>query len=179
MNIHHILVPIDYSTCSMVVAEQAAGLASRLGARVSLLHVSEVPGGVKNATVRDADGVERAAAEVLVRDAQKRLGPFLAAVRGAGVSANGMVRLGPVVDTILAVTEEAGADLVILGTHGRVGLARMVLGSVAEAVARGVHVPVMLVRREVRPECARTDCNWCTAEGRSPAEDRIVAESDG
>jgi len=55
----------------------------------------------------------------------------------------------------------------------------MVLGSVAEAVARSAHVPVMLVRREVRPECGRDSCDWCTHHGRSAAEDRVAVESQG
>ena len=71
------------------------------------------------------------------------------------------------------------ASLIVIGTHGRTGLARLVLGSIAEGVAQAARVPVMLVRREVRPECARGSCEWCVREGQSPAEARLSVESEG
>lgn len=179
MNIRHILVPIDWSTCSRLVTGQAAGLAARLGARLTVLHVAELPPGVGTNTHVHPDGVEVSVGDALRADTEARLGPFLAEVRASGVEGAVVVRLGAVVRSILEVAEELPADLIVLGTHGRSGIARLVLGSVAESVAREAHVPVMLMRREPRPECDRGDCAWCGIEGRSPVEAHIAAETEG
>jgi len=179
MNIQTILVPVDFSTCSLLVTRQAAGLAARLGARVIVLHVAELPASLPaDAPVR-ADGSRQTAGEYLLADSRERLVPFVDAATGAGATVELDARVGPVVPTILAAAAERGADLIVIGTHGRTGLARIVLGSVAESVAHQAHVPVMLVRRESRPECARASCEWCPHEGQSPAEARIAAETDG
>jgi nucleotide-binding universal stress UspA family protein len=179
MNIAIVLVPVDFSTCSLLVTRQAAGLAAKLGARLVVLHVAELPSTVPpHATVRP-DGVPRDASEWLLEDTGRLLEPFTAAARESGVEVDTVVKLGPVVQTILASIEETHSDLVVIGTHGRTGVARMMLGSVAEAVAHRAHVPVMLVRRETRPECNRSNCEWCPHSGRSPAEDALRSESQG
>jgi universal stress protein A len=179
MNIRTILVPVDFSTCSLLVTRQAAGLARRLDAGLVLLHVAELPADLAPDTHVRPDGVELSAADYLVDDTRRRLAPYAAAARDVGAAVSVDVRLGSVVPTILAAADELRADLVVIGTHGRTGLARIVLGSVAEGVAHRAHVPVMLVRREARPECARESCEWCPHDGRSPAEDRLASESDG
>lgn len=179
MNIRTILVPVDFSVCSMLVTRQAAGLATRLDARVVVLHVAELPGNLAPNTHVHPGGVEQTAGEYLLADTRARLAPFVEAAREGGATAEADVRIGPVVPTILAAVESLGADLIVIGTHGRTGLARLVLGSVAEGVAHRAHVPVMLVRRETRPECARQSCEWCPNEGRSPAETRMAVESEG
>ncbi|MDP2316398.1 MAG: universal stress protein [Pseudomonadota bacterium] len=179
MNIRTILVPVDFSTCSLLVTRQAAALAARLGARLVVLHVSELPADLAaDAHVRP-DGVAQTAADYLTADAREQLASFAGAAREVGATADIEVKVGSVVPTILAAADALAADLIVIGTHGRTGLARIVLGSVAEGVAHRAHVPVMLVRRESRPECARQSCEWCPHEGRSPAEEKIAAESQG
>lgn len=179
MNIHTILVPVDFSTCSMLVTRQAAGLAARLGAGLVLMHVAELPPGLSPETRVEVDGELRVAADYLIADTAARLAPFAEAARALGATATVEARSGPVVPTILEAADALRADLILLGTHGRTGLARALLGSVAEGVARHAHVPVMLVRRESHPECARESCAWCPHEGRSPAEERLGAEAEG
>ena len=119
------------------------------------------------------------AGEYLQADALVQLQPFRETVEAAGVKVELQVLMGSVIPTILTVTDATGADLIVMGTHGRTGLARVMLGSIAEGVAHKAHVPVMLVRRESRPECARENCEWCPHEGRSRAEERIAAEGEG
>lgn len=179
MNIRTILVPVDFSVCSMLVTRQAAGLAARLGARLVVLHVSDLPAGVSPETHVRPEGVDRTASDYLVADGRERLAPFAKAARELGAAVELDVKFGHVVPTILRAADETQADLVIIGTHGRTGIARMVLGSVAEGVAHKAHVPVMLVRRESRPECARESCEWCPHGGRSAAEEKIAGESQG
>lgn len=177
--IRTILVPVDFSTCSLLVTRQAAGLAAQLGARLVLLHVAELPAGLSpDARVRP-DGVPQAASDLVVDDSRALLVRFADAGREAGIGVDEVVELGPVVPTILAVADRVGADLIVMGTHGRQGLARLVLGSIAEGVTHRAHVPVMLIRREARPECGRASCEWCPESGHSPAEDRLAAESEG
>lgn len=179
MNIRTVLVPVDFSTCSMLVTRQAAGLATRLGARLVVLHVAELPAGVSPDTHVRPEGVDRTASDYLGTDARERLAPFAEAGRELGAAAEIDVRFGHVVPTILRAADETQSDLIIIGTHGRTGLARIVLGSIAEGVVHGAQVPVMLVRRESRPECARESCEWCPHEGRSVAEEKIAGESQG
>ena len=62
------------------------------------------------------------------------------------VEAEAVVATGPIADTIIACAKEKGADLIVMGTHGRTGLTHLLLGSVAERVVRGSHVPVLTVR---------------------------------
>lgn len=179
MNVRTILVPVDFSTCSLLVTRQAAGLAARLGARVVILHVAELPRHLSAEATLELDGVQRTAEGHLVAESNERLVAFTEAARELGAEADVEVRVGPVVPTILSAVDSLGADLVIIGTHGRTGLARIVLGSVAEGVAHQAHVPVMLVRRESRPECKRESCEWCPHALTSPVESRLAAEREG
>ena len=179
MNIRTILVPVDFSACSLFVTRQTAELAARLSARLVVLHVAELPAGVSRDTRVRPEGVEQSAHDYLSSDARERLAPFVAAARELGATAEVHVEFGHVVPTILRVADASGADMIVISTHGRTGLARVVLGSVAEGVARQAHVPVMLMRREPRPECNRASCAWCPQEGRSAAEDAIASESVG
>ncbi len=175
MDIRTILLPVDFSTCSMLVAAQAGAFASRLGARVVVLNVAELPPGVAATVHVNHDGKDTEVGAYLLDDTLERLAPFADAVRSAGAEAATASRIGPVAPTVVAAAEELGADLIIMGTHGRTGLARMVLGSVAEGVSRAARVPVMLLRRETRPECASASCDWCPHDGRSQA---VMATAD-
>jgi nucleotide-binding universal stress UspA family protein len=179
MDIRTILAPVDFSTCSLLATRQAASLASRLGARLILLHVSEIPAGMKPRTRLVLGGTEQSASGYVTHDVETRLEPFLAVARELKVPAEALPRVGPVVKTILETAEDTRADLIFMGTHGRSGLARVMLGSVAESVLHEARVPVMLVRRETRPECARESCDWCPHTGTSEAEDRLADEAQG
>ncbi|HZP42147.1 MAG TPA: universal stress protein [Candidatus Binatia bacterium] len=132
--IARIVVPTDFSVCSMRALQRAEALAQRLGAEVVLVHVdpsvvlgSEVAPARQDAVRRELDGI--------------------AAVLGTrGVRARGVVRAGAPAEEILAVAMAEGADLIVMGTHGRTGLAHALLGSVAEDVVRRALCPVLTVR---------------------------------
>lgn len=74
-----------------------------------------------------------------------------------GVRAVRDVREGPVVQSITAAATEQGADLLIVGSHGRRGIRRFVLGSVAESIVRSAPIPVMVVRRPVSASTAESE----------------------
>ena len=62
-----------------------------------------------------------------------------------GVKVSSVMREGPVPDTILAVAEETHADVIAMSTHGRSGIQRWLMGSVADKVVHDSHIPVMLI----------------------------------
>jgi nucleotide-binding universal stress UspA family protein len=179
MDVQTILVPLDASTCSQLVVAEATSLAEKLEARMVLLHVSARPAGLSRGTSVHPDGTDVSADQYLHDAGMVELSPFLRVPKGRGVAAEALVRSGPIADTIGAVGSEVGADLIVMGTHGRTGLARAVLGSVAEQVVRAATVPVMLIRRQRRPECAHASCSWCTEGAMFDSEEAIQAEADG
>lgn len=180
MDIRTILVPVDFSACSTRVVRSATSLAARLGARLHIVHVGEMPAGV-DATTRLHLGERRqTAGELLAHDALPRLEPYAALARAAGVDASVAEAFGPIARTVLTVADRVEADLIVMGTHGRTGLMRLVLGSVAEAVVQGADVPVMLIRNDATlAECGRASCEGCTDDGSTAAEAQVRAEREG
>ena len=78
--------------------------------------------------------------------AQKQLARLVAKAKGARVRARGIVREGVVADQIVRAARAQRADLIVIGTHGRTGVARFFLGSVAARVAATAPCPVLTVR---------------------------------
>jgi nucleotide-binding universal stress UspA family protein len=146
-----ILVPLDGSLTSRRGLEEAIALAKDQRARIRLLHVVDdrlatqgfdatmyVPANYIDEFLQALRAQGRrllARAEARVRQARIRVDTALVETLGAGVA-----------ECILAQTKKWKADLVVLGTHGRRGLTRIVLGSDAEGVVRETRVPVLLVR---------------------------------
>lgn len=138
----HLLVPTDFSPSAQCALEKAVVLAKHLGASLTLLHVIELP--VYAYDVQMANPVDiltpaRAAAE----QAMTRL---LAEVRAQVPGASSLLRVGRTADEIVDAVRATGADLVVIGTHGRTGILHLLLGSVAEKVVRLAPVPVLSVR---------------------------------
>jgi nucleotide-binding universal stress UspA family protein len=178
-SIRSILVPVDFSDCSAEVVEHAAELARGLGAQLRVLHVVDPPGGIALDTPLEIgqDGRDtQTVIEYLADDAEQRLPRYLEQLDN--VSVQSMVRIGPPADTIVDAADEIGADLIVMGTHGRTGLAHMLLGSVAEQVLRRTRRPVVTIRSEHGVRCKAKSCNWCNS-GVTEAERRVRAEADG
>lgn len=140
----HILVPIDGSDCSLYALEIAAAFAREQQARLTVCTVVDP---AKAAAMAFGEASMAAAClnalddegKALVQDAAKRV----QAVTPADVA----VLDGAPVDAITDYSHQIGADLVIIGSHGRTGLPRLFLGSVAEGVIRNASAPVMVVRQ--------------------------------
>ena len=179
MRFHTILVPVDRSTCSVLATQEAVELAAQLRASVVILSVDRLPAGVSPETVIHRDG--RAVTVVGYADeaAAISLKPYLDIAGKMGVNARAVHRTGDVAGCIRDVAVEIGADVIVMSTHGRTGMSRMVLGSVAEETLKTATVPVMLIRREVRPECERESCAWCVDSVYSEVELTLRAEQDG
>jgi nucleotide-binding universal stress UspA family protein len=138
-----ILVPVDFTSTSERALDYAVDLARQLGASVTVLHAYEIPvlGFPDGALVATADVASR-----LSLSAQSALDGVLEARSDRGVTLLKELRQDVPWEAINAVAEEINADLIIIGTHGRRGLARALLGSVAENVIRTSTRPVLTIR---------------------------------
>ena len=143
-----ILVPIDGSATSERALQEAIKLAAGT-AQLRLVYV------IEEAYPLDAEGyafIDYAALQEAVRRTGKRaLAQAAEKVRKSGVAAETALleaageRVASVID---GEAQRWLADLIVIGTHGRSGLSRLLLGSVAEGVVRGASAPVLLVRAE-------------------------------
>lgn len=134
-----LLVPVDFSRPSRAALRHALALAAATGARVILAHVLEpFHAGLLMDTTASQDSARRAANE--------RLEALLIEARRTWPKVSRELRVGHPVHTIVALARRVSADLIVLGTHGRTGLRRSLIGSVAERVVREAHCPVLVVR---------------------------------
>lgn len=143
---HRMLIPLDGSPCSEQAAQVGLDLAERLGSEVYLTYV---------AFVFSDEAPETEAARTEVRLGETFLEHWAREVRSRHLQVQTQVKRGLVPREILKVTREQHCDLVVMGTHGRSGFERFLLGSVAESVARSSPVPLLLIRphaTESRPE---------------------------
>lgn len=136
-----ILVPTDGSEVSAAVVDEAVELAGTHDADVHALYV------VNTGAIPTTDVETR---ESLLENIQNRGEEAVAAVaeagEEAGVDVTTTVASGVPYERILSYAEEADADLIVMGTHGRTGLRHTLLGSVAERVIQNTTVPVLVVR---------------------------------
>jgi nucleotide-binding universal stress UspA family protein len=143
--LHRLLVPIDGSPGAAIALGTAMSLVKTSGAAVSLLQVAvPMPAYVYGTMYVEPDWNAEAlsSARSYVEAMAKRL-------RRADVRTEGEVRLtSHVAEAIVEMADKVEADLIVMGTHALRGPARALLGSVADAVVRSGHCPVLLVRRE-------------------------------
>jgi nucleotide-binding universal stress UspA family protein len=142
LNIRKILVPVDFSSCSLAGAIYAALLAKTFDATLCFIHVLYPSGPLMadrvSGEIRDRSETDRANAR-LNMEAFTRL-DFL-----HDIKYESEIRTGHPIDEICSETSRPDIDLVITSTHGRTGLKHMLLGSVAEHVVRYSNCPVMVV----------------------------------
>jgi nucleotide-binding universal stress UspA family protein len=144
-----ILVPIDFDETSDHAFDRAISLAEKLGASITVVHVYSLP--VYN--FPDGSYVPTAEVSASVRAGAKRqLDAYLEKRKSRAIPLTGTLREGRTVDEVCAVAKEIGADLIVMGTHGRGLLGRALLGSVALGVLRQSPIPVMTVRSSAEPQ---------------------------
>lgn len=138
-----ILVPTDMSEAAEEALDFACELAQPFDATIHLLHVISIPvlgvpelGVALTSTVIDS----------MVRDDQEALDDLACRKRHKAKFAPVMLRTGDARDLIVQTAKEIGADLIVMGTHGRRGVSRALLGSVTESVVRTAPCPVLTVR---------------------------------
>jgi nucleotide-binding universal stress UspA family protein len=142
--VERILVPLDHSLGSDEIVEYACAVARGLGASITLLHAYEPPNGmvgiVAGATIRGEAQLEREAGMALLNRAA-------AILRANGLASDdrSLERSGPAEQVIARHARSGKFDLIVMGTHARTGVSRIILGSVADHVMRDVSCPVLLV----------------------------------
>ena len=142
LSIQRILVAVDFSDVSQREIDYALSLAEKVGARVTVLHAYHLPfysvsDGMVFPTAEQAERVMEAA--------QKALEAALAQTRERGVAVDGLLREGHPSEQIVAVAEEIGADLIIVGTHGHGAIKHALLGGIALDVIRIAKAPVLTI----------------------------------
>lgn len=137
-----ILVPTDFSVCAETALDYALQIAARVGAKVYVMHAYQLP------VVGFPDGVLLPTASVasgILTWAQGQLAACVARRKESSVEIIPVLKQADARAAVLEAADELSADLVVMGTHGRHGLARALIGSVAEAVVRTSTVPVLTI----------------------------------
>ena len=152
-----ILVPIDGSPASNLGLNEAIKLAKDQGAKLRLFHLVD-----EYIAVSSPDGVALLFTgdllEALRQGGKKIIEKAEALARRHGLTPESVMLEsfgGRAADFIVQQANKWGADLIVLGTHGRRGVKRLVMGSDAEQVVRTTRVPVLLVRSKATPRASR------------------------
>ncbi len=152
--IARILVPIDFSPCSEAALDHAMVLAERFGAAIEVLHVWEpAPYGARFhvAPALDLYDAQPRLEDFAHTDGGRRMEALLQALEQRFIKVRGRLASGDPCDTILELAQPDAYDLVVMGTHGRTGIARLLSSSVAERVVRRCACPVLTVHSELEP----------------------------
>jgi nucleotide-binding universal stress UspA family protein len=143
MPVKRILVPTDFSEYADYALDYAIALAQKLQARLTLLHaVDTTPLEVaESATQRPPSYLED-----LETSSEQRLEVSLKRIHDVGLQGETLFVHGVPFETIINTAKDRGADLIVMGTHGRTGLTHALMGSVAEKVVRLAPCPVLVTR---------------------------------
>jgi len=141
----HILVPVDGSSTSLMAVSKAAEMAKVFGSSVTAVYVVDpypFTGVGADFAYGQAQYLSAATAEAntaleAVQKIMQEFGQPVTTVVGEGHAVH---------EGIVRVVENIGADLIVMGSQGRRGLEKLMLGSVTQRVLRSVHIPVMVVR---------------------------------
>jgi universal stress protein A len=141
-----ILVPVDFSPRSLQALDLAVALAKRFDASIKLLHVLDplhAPGRFDAPRLRSLRGDS-------LRDAKLKLAKLAKRHVKAHVAVRHRVLDGIAYAVIIEAAAKAKADMIVMGTEGRTGMSRFLVGSVAEKVIRHARCPVLIVRNKRR-----------------------------
>jgi nucleotide-binding universal stress UspA family protein len=147
MRFTRILVPTDFSSGAEHAAHAAVELAAVVGGQVELVHLYNPP----SLMLPDGSTFAATPAQLLeaTEGAEAALAEAVRALRArcdGRVTIEGQALMGSPAEEILRLAESGRYDVVVMGTHGRTGIRRLVLGSVAEKVLRRASIPVLTVR---------------------------------
>ncbi|MCL4322132.1 MAG: universal stress protein [Deltaproteobacteria bacterium] len=136
-----ILCPVDFSDTSTSAAYNAINFASEIKAEITFIHVIDIQA-LQN--IGDLSGGSLNELDFLIEEEKPILNKLKEECEKKGVKVKTILTHGEPHNTILETIKEGSYDIVIMGTHGRKGLTRAVLGSMAESVVRKSDVPVLL-----------------------------------
>lgn len=138
-----ILVPIDFSEITERVIRLAAEIGQGVGATICLLHVAEPEPDFVGLEVGPQHVRDQKASEL--RSEHREIQERVSALRADGLEAHALLVQGATVEKILAEAHRLGAGLIVMGSHGRGGLRRALVGSVSEGVLHRAPCPVLIV----------------------------------
>jgi nucleotide-binding universal stress UspA family protein len=139
----NILVPTDFSEGAKAALDYAVALAAKIDAKVHLLHVV----GLQVLGAEMGVAVTSSMIDDIIQGSQKELDRLMAERTGKCAFGPTLLETGDARAQVEAVARKVNADLIVMGTHGRRGFKRLLLGSVAEAISRISPCPVLLVRQ--------------------------------
>ncbi len=147
MTYQHILVPVDDSDISAAAVGQAISLAKAFGSKITTVCVIAVDPFIGV----DFYNVTPVITEYFIEaeaHAKKTLANIQHRCTLEGISADSRIIKGEPTETgIVHLADEIGADLIVIGSHGRTGFKKLMLGSVAEDVLNKTHLPVLVVKQ--------------------------------
>ena len=138
MDLHRIVIPLDGSALAETAIEAAVQIGKQQGATIVLVRAVEAPW-------LHGEGIAEAQVRV-VREAEDYLDRIAERLRGDGATVATSVWYGAPAVSIIDAAAAQHAGLIVMTSHGRSGLGRLFLGSVAESVLRGTTTPVLLLR---------------------------------
>jgi len=146
-----ILVPTDFSNCSNLACDMALKLAMTYGSSVELVHVYEPPAWqgfvIPELVVSMPNEANTSLGDFVQTRTQRALDHLVEKLQRAGVTqVRHRTETGEPGSTIVQIAEEEKFDLIVMGTHGRKGFERLVMGSVAERIVRQAKCPVLTIR---------------------------------
>jgi universal stress protein A len=143
-----ILVPIDFSEHSRKTADYAARFATRYRAAIRLLHVFQIPDYAVTHYEQRQCGSEELKSQVdwAEQTARENLGAYESELLSKGVKVEATLRVGYPFEEIVLMANDPEVDLVIIGSHGRSRISRLLVGSTAERVVEHAPCPVLVVK---------------------------------
>ena len=144
MQFRHILAPTDFSEYSKQAVASALELAKKFGAKLSILHVVELPPYPVEGYVPPS--LSATFLEDLERQASQDLAQVVPEAESAGIEVARLVTVGSPYRKVIDMAEAEQVDLIVMATAGRTGFSRLVMGSIAERVVRTAPCPVLTIR---------------------------------
>ncbi len=138
-----IVIPVDFSEVAPVVSKWAKGFAQKLGAKIIVAYVLEDLGSYEGLYV-DINTLTELE-NTLLEGAKKSMSEFIKEHFSDYQDLETIIEKGDVVDTIIEIAQEKKADFIVMGTHGRKGLDKILFGSVAEGVVKNSPIPVITI----------------------------------
>ncbi len=143
ITINSILCPIDFSDASTNAFRYACEFAKAMGSKIIFLNVVEPRPMVADMTLNYIP-----LEEDLAKAATEDLRPLVQEAESKGIAVQADVMIGTPAELILSQAAEFNASIIIMGSHGKTGLSRLLMGSVAEAIVRKARIPVLIVKAD-------------------------------